>query len=170
MKPLLKWISFITGTAAIFMLLYNYVFFVIAVPSASMYPAIEMDDRIITTRIHDYSLIQRGDILVFYSDELQETMVKRVIGLPNDRIIIDSNGDVFINDRKLDEPYVKYRDNQSGNFTVPAGEYFLLGDARGHSYDSRRWKDPFIPQTNIQGKAKWIIFPFDRLSVFDSLY
>ncbi|HYF81746.1 MAG TPA: signal peptidase I [Clostridia bacterium] len=146
-------------------LLYNFVFFVIVVPSASMYPTIDIGDRIITTRIHDASSIERGDILVFYSDELQETMVKRVIGLPNDRVEIDLNGKVFVNNQKLDEAYVKYPDNTSGRYKVPEGEYFFLGDFRDHSFDSRKWENPFIQEDKILGEAKLILFPFDRMSM-----
>lgn len=168
MRRVLNWLYFIAGTIAAFIVLYNYVFFVIVVPSASMYPTIKINDRIITTRIHNPSSIERGDILVFYSEEFQETMVKRVIGLPNDTVKIDTNGDVFVNNLKLDEPYVNYQDNRGGRFAVPAGEYFFLGDARNHSYDSRLWQDPYISEKNILGKAKWTIFPLNRISILDS--
>ncbi len=167
MKAALKWSSFIAGIAIISLLLYNYVFFVIAVPSASMYPTIEIGDRIITARIHNTESIERKDILVFYSEEFKEVMVKRVIGLPNDIVEINSNGDVFVNDQKLDEPYVKYPDERGGKFTVPDGEYFFLGDYREHSYDSRLWKYPFISEENIMGKAKLILMPFNRMSVLN---
>lgn len=155
------------GVVVIFMLLYYFIFFIVIVPSASMYPTVKIGDRIVTMRIHDVSSIKRGDILVFHSNELNETMIKRVIGLPNDKINIDFNGNVFINDEKLDEYYVKYPDNREGNFTVPEGEYFFLGDYREHSYDSRFWEDPFIPAENILGKAKYIIFPFKRFSALN---
>lgn len=155
------------GVVVIFMLLYYFVFFIVIVPSASMYPTIKIGDRIVTTRILDKSSIKRGDILVFNSDELNETMIKRVIGLPNDKVNIDSNGNVFVNGEKLNEDYVKYPDNREGNYTVPEGEYFFLGDYREHSYDSRSWDDPFIPAKDILGKAKYIIFPFNRLSVLN---
>lgn len=155
------------GVVVIFMLLYYFVFFIVIVPSASMYPTIKIGDRIVTTRIFDKSSIQRGDILVFNSDKLNETMIKRVIGLPNDKINISSNGNVFVNDEKSIENYVKYPDNREGNYIVPEGEYFFLGDYREHSYDSRSWDDPFIPAEDILGKAKYIIFPFNRLSVIN---
>lgn len=103
-----------------------------------MYPTIEIGDRIITTRIHDVSSIERGQIMVYYSDEFQEIMVKRVIGLPNDKIEINSDSKVLVNNRELNETYVKYPDEKSGNFRVPEGEYFFLGDYREHSYDSRK--------------------------------
>ena len=167
MIKILKGLSYIAGIFIIMALLYNFVFFVIKVPSASMYPTIEIGDRIITTRINQSSSIKRGDVLVFYSDELKETMVKRVIGLPNDRIEINSDGRVAVNNIELDESYVKYPDNLRGSFEVPDGEYFFLGDYRKHSYDSRKWDNPFIPENKILGQAKFIIFPFDRISILE---
>lgn len=166
MKTVLKGLSYIAGISIAIILLFNYVFFAIIVPSASMYPMIEVGDRIIATRIHSTSSIERGDILVFYSDEFREVMVKRVIGLPNEKIEIDSEGRIFVNDKKLNESYVKYPDNLGGSFQVPDGEYFFLGDYREHSYDSRKWDAPFIPETRILGEAKLILFPFDRISAF----
>lgn len=162
-----KNLGFMAGVLVIFLLLYYFVFFIVVVPSPSMYPTIKIGDRIVTTRIYNKSSIKRGDILVFHSDELKETMIKRVIGLPNDKININSKGNVFVNDEKLNEEYVKYPDNREGNFTVPEGEYFFLGDYREHSYDSRSWEDPFISAKNILGKAKYIIFPSNRLSVLN---
>lgn len=167
MIKILKVLYYLAGIFIIITLLYNFVFFVIEVPSASMYPTIKIGDRIITTRINDSSSIKRGDILVFYSDELNETMVKRVIGLPNDKIEINSDGMVSVNNIKLNETYVKYPDNLKGSFNVPDGEYFFLGDYRKHSYDSRKWDNPFIPEDKILVQAKFIIFPFNRISVLE---
>lgn len=167
MKIALRWSSFAASMFVISILLYKYVFFMIIVPSPSMYPTIDIGDRIMTTRIHKASSIERGDILVFYSDEYSETMVKRVIGLPNDQIEIDEEGKVSVNNEVLKEAYVKYPDHVSGSFKVPEGEYFFLGDFREHSLDSRKWKDPFIPEDKILGEAKMILFPFDRITLMD---
>lgn len=153
------------GLAVIIAILINkFLFFEILVPSGSMYPTIKPKDRIITTRIYNVNKIKRGDILVFYSDELQETMVKRVIGLPNDSVEIKGDGSVFINDQKIDEPYVKYPNDRTGKFKIPEREYLFLGDNRAHSFDSRSWKDPFISEEKIKGRAMYIVFPFDRVS------
>lgn len=165
MGAVLKGLSYIASFIIVIFLLYNYVFFVIIVPSPSMYPTIEVGDRILTTRIHNTSSINRGDILVFYSDEFQEVMVKRVIGLPNDKIVINTKGEVFVNNQKLDEPYVKYNDELSGTFEVPDGEYFFLGDFREHSYDSRKWENPYIPKSKILGQAKLMLFPLQRIEL-----
>lgn len=165
MGAVIKGLSYIASFIIVIILLYNYVFFVIIVPSSSMYPTIEVGDRILTTRIHNTSSIKRGDILVFYSDEFQEVMVKRVIGLPNDKIVINTKGEVFVNNQKLNESYVKYNDELSGTFEVPDGEYFFLGDFREHSYDSRKWKYPYIPISKILGQAKVILFPLQKIEL-----
>lgn len=166
-KMLLKWLSLFTGIIIAAVLLYKFVFFVIIVPSASMYPTIEVGDRILTTRIHSSSSIKRGNILVFYSDEFKEVMVKRVIGLPNDKIEIDSNGNVFVNKQKLHEDYVIDPDSRSGTYIVPKGEYFFLGDFRKHSLDSRKWRDPFVAEEKILGRVKVTLFPFNRISIHE---
>lgn len=158
MKKTRKLILMIVGILFLSLLLYKYVFFVIVVPSASMYPTIKIGDRIVTTRIHDFSFIERGDVLVFYSDELEETMVKRVIGLPGDKVEIDSDGAVIVNNQIIDEPYVKYGDKLSGTYRVPDEKYFFLGDAREYSYDSRKWDNPYISEENIRGKARFILY------------
>lgn len=158
------WLCTIILAVFIAILINKFLFFQILVPSGSMYPTIKPKDRIITTRIYKFNNIKRGDILVFYSDELQETMVKRVIGLPNDLVEIKEDGSVFINNEKIDEFYVKYPNNRTGKFKVPEKEYFFLGDNRVNSFDSRSWKNPFILAENIKGRAMYIVFPFNRLS------
>lgn len=167
MRKKLKPLYYLAGIFIVITLLYNYVYFVIYVPSASMYPTIEIGDRIITTRILDTSKIERGDILVFKSEEFSEIMVKRVIGIPNDQVEINSDGEVSVNNKKLTETYVMHLGHLSGSYKVPEGEYFFLGDYREHSLDSRKWNDPFIPENKILGQAKFILFPFNRISVLE---
>ncbi|AWK53133.1 signal peptidase I [Clostridium beijerinckii] len=158
------WMFVIAFAVIIAVVINKFIFFVISVPSGSMYPTIKPKDKIITTRIHNVNKIKKGDILVFYSEEFQETMVKRVIGLPNDSVEIIEDGSVFINGQKIDESYVIYPDSRTGKFKVPNKEYLFLGDNRAHSLDSRSWKDPFISLENIKGRSLFILFPFDRVS------
>jgi signal peptidase I len=166
MKKLMKnWIPFIITVVLLAVVINKFLFFEIFVPSASMYPTIKPNDRILTTRIYINKNIHHGDILVFYSDEFHETMVKRVIGLPEDSVDIKENGTVLINGQKLNEPYVKYPDHRTGKFKVPKGEYLFMGDFREHSLDSRSWKDIYISEKNIKGKAVFILFPFNRASI-----
>ena len=116
---------------------------------------------------------QRGDTVVFmYPQEPRKSYIKRVIGLPGDRIRIVS-GQVFVNGRALVEDYVPkgYRDTVSWppgapgdapeERQVPAGEYFVLGDHRSSSSDSRSWG--WVPRDNIFGKAVFIYWPPDKI-------
>jgi signal peptidase I len=135
-----------------------------------------------------YETVTRGDIIVFrYPVDIRQTFVKRVIGVPGDRIRL-VNKEVFLNGRKIDEPYVfhkteyidSYRDNfpgdpnvhvvemaqemlekhvKNGEVEVPPGRYFAMGDNRDSSLDSRYWG--FVPRENIIGKPLIIYWSYD---------
>ncbi|CZQ99495.1 peptidase s26a signal peptidase i serine active site [Trichococcus palustris] len=148
------------GTAS---LIRKHIFFLTRVSSYSMVPTLQPKDLLFTLRIHDFQTIRRGDILVFYSDELQDTLVKRVIGLPEDVVSIDDDGAVSVNQTELDEPYVDYPSRSDGRFEVPPNNYLFLGDNRAASHDSRSFADPFIHEGKIRGKVLFSIFPFHLL-------
>lgn len=164
MKKFIKdWIIPIAIAAVIALGINKYLFFQVSVPTESMYPTIKPGDRIIVTRIYSTESLKRGDIVVFYNEELKETLIKRLIGLPGEAVEIKENGDLYINNKKIDEPYVKKSDNRPGKYLVPKGSYFFLGDNRPSSWDARLWKQHYIPEENIKGRARLIIFPFDRM-------
>lgn len=148
------------GTA---FLIRKYVFFLTRVSSYSMYPTVQPKDLLFTLRIHDFQTIRRGDILVFYSEELQDNLVKRVIGLPDDVVEIDDAGAVTVNQTKLAEAYVDYPSRADGYFEVPPNNYLFLGDNRADSRDSRSFADPFIHEGKIRGKVLFSVFPFHKL-------
>jgi signal peptidase I len=131
-----------------------------------MYPTIKIGDRITVTRVYDKSKLKRGDIVVFYSYELKDRLIKRLIGLPGDEIDIKDNGQVFINGNKIEEPYVVYKEELGKQFKVPQDKYFFLGDNRADSRDARRWNNPYIDSKDIQGKAQFVIYPFKRFGKF----
>ncbi len=151
--------------AAIFAagLVRKHIFFLTVVQSESMYPTLQPKDWGVTLRIHSAWEIKRGDILVFYSEELKDRLVKRVIGLPQDQIICERNGAVYVNGKRLDEPYLKPVEGGKSEYQVPAGKYFLMGDNRAHSYDSRSFIEPFIPEQAIQGRIIYTLVPFRKL-------
>jgi len=160
---LMDWIIPVAIAIILALAINKYLIFKIYVPTSSMYPTIKPKDRIMSSRVHNVNKLKRGDIVVFYSDELGETLVKRLIGLPGEKIEIKPDGAVYINNEKLDEPYVKNKDLRSGEFQVPKDSYFFLGDNRRDSRDSRYWKNPYIAKEKIMGKALFVIFPFDRI-------
>jgi signal peptidase I len=151
--------------AAIFAagLVRKHIFFLTVVQSDSMYPALRPKDWGVTLRIHDAMKIKRGDILVFYSAELKDMLVKRVIGFPHDHIICENDGAVYVNGKRLDEPYTKLTEGKSSEYRVPAGKYFLLGDNRAHSFDSRCFVEPYISEQAIQGRIIFSLLPFRKI-------
>ena len=117
--------------------------------------------------------IRRGDIVVFkYPDEPERDFIKRVIGLPGDTLEL-RNKKVYINGQALEEPYVHFLDQahssdeitsfdvreRYGPVQVPQGQYFVMGDNRDNSQDSRYWG--FLPRSYIKGKALMIYWSFD---------
>lgn len=134
-------------------------FFFVVVPSGSMIPTIDEASVLFATRVHDPTTLERGDIVVFQSDELGITLVKRLIGLPGDTVILDKEGKLSINGEPVEEPYVFHKAAVKGEFHVPEGRYLFLGDNRSGSNDARMWKQPYISGDKIQGKAQFTIWP-----------
>lgn len=156
-----EWVLPIISAIIICLLLNKFVFFNVHVPTGSMIPTINLENRLVVTRIHNLSNLKIGDVIVFYSDELSERLVKRLIGLPGDKIEI-KNGVVSVNGEELKEDYVEKKDKYNGTFEVPYGKYFFLGDNRPISKDARRWANPYIDGSAIEGKAQFIYYPFEN--------
>lgn len=113
--------------------------------SPSMAPEIQVGDRFMTSKIDNPKSIQRGWVVVFTNpDERKEpgvhTIFKRVVGLPGDKIS-SQDGKLYINGQPADEPYVSsdVRTWNVQDITIPDGSFYLLGDNRENSYDSRQW-------------------------------
>ena len=102
---------------------------------------------------------QRGDVIIFNApDQPQNDRVKRVIGLPGETVEVTGDGSVYINGQQLEEPYLPtHHSGTSGTWTVPEDQYFVMGDNRSASLDSRA-KGP-VPRNKIIGKAWLIIWP-----------
>lgn len=156
------WILPIVAAIIIAFIINKVVFFNVTVPTGSMLPTINLDDKILVTRVHNKNNLKHGDIVVFHSDELGEDLIKRLIGIPNDVVEVKEDGSVYINNIKTNESYVKYPGGKTGKFIVPEDSYFFMGDNRVNSLDARYWEKPFIPKKDIMGKARIIISPFSR--------
>lgn len=140
----------------------KFIVFKVYIPSESMVPTLNVYDRLFVTRVYNEEKFQRGDILVFDSKELGEKLIKRLIGLPGDRIIIE-NGVVAVNGEVLVEDYIGNTDRFNGEYLVPEGKYFFLGDNRLWSKDSRYWINPYIDGEDIKGKAQLKVYPFSDI-------
>lgn len=132
------------------------------IPSDSMFPTLHVGDRVagITTNIVEP---EHGDIVVFEpnkdeKEEENELWVKRLIGKPGDKVEI-KHGKVYVNGNLLDEPYVKQDMDYTCTFVVPEERYFLLGDNRANSEDSRFWENPFIHLEQARYVVKVNLFP-----------
>ncbi len=147
-------------------LINKFVLFKVYIPSLSMYPTLDEGDQLFVTRIYNTDKIQRGDILVFESQELEQLLIKRVVGLPGDKVEI-SNGTLIVNGEVIEEDYVIYNQNISEVFQVPEGKFLFLGDNRANSNDSRYWADPYIDGDDIEGKAQIRIYPFNKIGFID---
>ena len=153
-----EWTLPIFAAIIIAFLINKFLVYNVYIPSESMVPTLNIGDKLVVTRVYNKDKIERGDIVVFYSDELQETLIKRVIGLPGDHIEIH-NGIVNINGDDIVEDYVKNNEEYNGVFDVPEGKYFFLGDNRRRSNDARRWINAYIDASDIQGEAKFKFYP-----------
>ncbi|MGH4123638.1 MAG: signal peptidase I [Clostridium sp.] len=156
----------IAGAIILALLINKFLFFQIKVPSESMYPTIKIGDKITVTKVYNREKLKRGDLIVFKSDELKMTLIKRLIGLPGDEVVIKDKGQVFINGSKIEEPYVVYMEDLDKKFKVPKDKYLFFGDNRASSLDARKWENSYIDGENIKGKAQFVIYPFKRFGKF----
>ena len=162
-KEIADWILVIL-IAAVIAIILNCFFVVNArIPSASMETTVMTGDRLYGNRLaYINSQPQRGDIVIFrYPDNEKELFIKRVIGLPGDKVEI-KDGLVYINDSKtpLSEPYVNGTPVGSfGPYEVPADSYFMMGDNRNNSADSRFWRNSYVHKDKILGEAWFRYYP-----------
>lgn len=131
------------------------------VPTGSMEETIMTGSRIVINRLaYVAKTPQRGDIVSFYYPDDGETLyLKRVMGLPGE-IIEGIDGYVYIDGEKLASDYTSETlDNDFGPFMIPEGCYFMMGDNRNNSWDSRYWQNHFVEQSEIIGKAEFEYYP-----------
>jgi signal peptidase I len=175
-RTTLSWARDLAFSILIAVVLIVFIYQPVKVEGTSMEPGLTDNERIFINKFtYRFGLggIERGDTVVFqYPYDPQKSYIKRVIGLPGDRIRI-VGGQVFVNGRALVEDYVpkEYRDAVSWPPTapgevpeereVPPGDYFVLGDHRSSSSDSRSWG--WVPRDNIYGKAVFIYWPLDKI-------
>ncbi len=167
--------------ASIFMILYAFVIQPNEVSGSSMYPTFKNKEYLLSylidIRLDKY---KRGDVIVFHSPiDSEKLFIKRVIGLPGDRIRLE-NGNVYLNGMLLDESayLAKEVKTYGGSFlkdgmevTVPMGAVFVMGDNRPYSSDSREWG--FLKKSDVVGKSVARILPLTEFTIiknpFDSV-
>ena len=139
----------------------------VRVEGTSMLPMLEDQDRLFINKLaYRVGEIERGDVVVFlYPHDHDKSYIKRVIALPGDRLRID-HGEVFVNGAHVKEPYVprQFEDDRSQpEMTVPQHEYFVMGDHRSISSDSRDFGP--VERELIYGKAAFVYWPMDQAGV-----
>ncbi len=176
------WVITIVIAVAAVLLIKQFVVNPYRIPSSSMEPTLHCarplpgcearySDRVLANRfIYRFKDPDRGDIVVFETPpEAAErcgaggTFVKRLIGLPGD-VVEERNGTVFVNGEKLDEPYVRPENRDEMDFgpkKVPEGYYFMMGDNRAQSCDSRVWGA--VPRDNLIGEVFAVYWPPQRI-------
>ena len=139
----------------------------VKVEGTSMLPGLDDQERIFINKfVYDFEPIERGDVVVFrYPRDPSKSYIKRVIAVPGDNVRID-DGQVYVNGRRLREPYVpaEFADDRSvADTVVPRGAYYLLGDHRSSSSDSRDFGP--VSRRYIYGKAVFGYWPVDRMGM-----
>ena len=163
----ISWIRDLALSVLIAVVLIVFIYQPVKVEGTSMMPALRDQERIFINKFtYRFGIgnVQRGDTVVFWFPmDISKSYIKRVIGLPGDVVEID-RGAVIVNGKLLAEDYVpeEYRDYQS---RPPArmgpDEYYVLGDHRSSSNDSRAWGS--VPRQNIYGKAVFVYWPLDQM-------
>lgn len=156
LKETFSWIKIIILALILSLIINRFILVNAYVPSGSMESTIMTKDRLIAFRLsYLFSQPQRFDIVVFKNpDNESELFIKRIIGLPNDTIeIIDSTlyiNSELIKEDYINEPMISVNDME---FLVPEDHYFMMGDNRNHSLDSRYWDNTYVKSDKIIGKA-----------------
>jgi len=158
---------FVSVTLAILVILFLYQ--PVKVEGTSMMPSLIDQERIFINKfIYRFGLgeIQRGEMIVFwFPADPSKSYIKRVIAVPGDTVEI-AGGTVIVNGQPVQEQYVteEYRDRQSiAPLTIPPANYFVLGDHRSSSNDSRNWGT--VPRKYIYGKAVFVYWPVEKIGV-----
>lgn len=166
----LSWVRDLGFSILIAVVLIVFIYQPVKVEGTSMMPTLTDQERIFINKFtYRFGLgaIERGDTVVFwYPQDTSKSYIKRVIGIPGDRVRVAS-GQVYVNGKALAEDYVPedYRDSvtwkDGEEQVVPDRSYFVLGDHRVSSSDSRAWG--YVPRENIYGKAVFVYWPLDKM-------
>lgn len=152
-----EYVPIVVGALVLALLINNFVIVNATIPTGSMENTIQIKDKIIGFRqAYLFSEPERNDIVIFkYPDNEKELFIKRVIGLPGETVeIID--GKVYIDGAEKPLPDLYIKEPMVGNFgpyKVPKGCYFMMGDNRNESLDSRYWNNTYVKKEKIIGKA-----------------
>ncbi|HEV3352494.1 MAG TPA: signal peptidase I [Acidimicrobiales bacterium] len=169
-RSAVEWVVIVVAALLAALLIKTFLLQAFYIPSDSMNPTLVQRDRVLVNKLsYHFHDVHRGDIVVFKrppgeNDPQIKDLIKRVIGLPGDTIE-GRDGQILINGRVLHEPYTAKNSPMSdfSSRTVPAGHYFVMGDNRGNSKDSRVFGP--IAKSLIVGRAFIRVWPLSRITL-----
>lgn len=158
-RRLWKDYGYLAVTTAIVLVLFKVIFQIAWVPTGSMETTLPTRSVLLSWQlpyVFSNPTPERGDVITFWNDDLDELLVKRVIGLPGDTVTF-SDGYVYINGAQLDESYLPRQgitvSGDEESYEVPEGCLFMMGDNRTGSYDGRYWMEHFVPVENVRSNV-----------------
>ena len=166
-SEIISWIQILVAAAAIAFVLNTFIIANSRVPSASMENTIMTGDRVVGNRLSYLTKDpERYDVIIFkYPDDESQLFIKRIIGLPGETVEI-RDGHIYIDGSSEPLEDVETKEYMVGNYgpyTVPEGCYFVMGDNRNDSKDSRYWINPYVSKDKILGKAVFRYWPITEM-------
>lgn len=157
-------ISTLIVIAAATVLISTFLLPVLRIYGTSMTPALDAGDIVVSVRSGSYN---RGDVIAFYYNN--KVLIKRIIGLPGEWVDIDENGNVSVDGEILEEPYLTEKSQGEYDielpYQVPDGRYFIMGDHRQVSSDSRNSAVGCVSEEQIVGKLIFRVWPFSKIGI-----
>lgn len=166
-NEIISWVKVVLSALLIAFVLRTFIFQLALVNQISMEPTLKEGQMLIISKVNYFvGTPKRGDIIVFKDSYENKLLIKRVIGLPGEKIDL-RNGKVFINDKELEPDYTSFPTYAyvQESWQVPEGQYFVMGDNREHSRDSRVETVGLINRKSIIGKAVFRLWPFNKLGL-----
>lgn len=166
-EELISWAKWIVSAFIIAFILRTFVFQMAIVNQISMEPTLVEGQMLVISKInYMVTTPKRGDIIVFKDDNENKLLIKRIIGLPNEEIEVKDNR-VYTNNELLDPDYTAAPTNSysKNQWTIPEGTYFVMGDNRPHSRDSRTDSVGFVKRESFVGRAIFRVWPFNKIGI-----
>ena len=170
-KEILSWVLTLGSAVVIALLIRTFLFEPIRVDGQSMCDTLQNNEIMFVTKPeYLFGEPQRGDVVICKYPGRTENFVKRLMGVPGDTIAVENNV-VYLNGKALDEPYLTPTRNDDGfsmdPITLGDGQYFVMGDNRDNSHDSRNYygygKPATLTRDQIVGHVQFVVFPFDKI-------
>lgn len=168
-KEIISWIKVLVFSVLLAWIIGSFVLMIAYIPSGSMENTLHVDDKVIGLRFA-YKLKdpERFDVIMFkFPDNEKKDYIKRIIGLPGEKVTVTA-GKVYINDSQvpLDEPYIKgVPVGDFGPYQVPEDSFFVMGDNRNDSWDSRYWYNNYVKREKILAKAVCRFWPLNQMKL-----